>query len=35
MFTLIAFGAALLLLIAAIGHPYSQSWYRRWGNYDR
>ncbi len=34
MFSVIAF-ATLLLLIAAIGLPCPQSWYQRWGNYDR
>jgi hypothetical protein len=35
MFTLIAFGTVLFLLTAAVGRPYPQSWYQRWGNYDR
>jgi hypothetical protein len=29
MFTLIAFGAAVLLLVAAVGLPYPQTWYGR------
>jgi hypothetical protein len=35
MFELIAFGAGLLLLIAFVGLPYPQTWYQRWGRYDR
>lgn len=35
MFTLIAFVVALLVLVTALGLPYSQSWYSRWGNDDR
>jgi len=31
MFALIAFGAVLLVLIAALGLPYPQSWHSRWG----
>jgi hypothetical protein len=30
MFALIAFGALLLVLIAALGLPYPQTWYGRW-----
>jgi hypothetical protein len=30
MFALIAFGAFVLLLVAAIGLPYRQTWYGRW-----
>jgi hypothetical protein len=32
MFALVAFGALLLVLIAAIGLPYPQTWTGRWGN---
>jgi hypothetical protein len=32
MFALAAFGALLLVLIAAIGLPYPQTWKGRWGN---
>jgi hypothetical protein len=35
MVALIAFGVGLLLLIALVGLPYPQTWYQRWGNYDR
>ncbi len=37
MFSLIAFGVVVLLLVAAIGLPYPQTWYGRghWGGYDR
>jgi hypothetical protein len=35
MIALIAIAVALLVLISALGSPYSQSWYARWGNYDR
>lgn len=35
MLTLIAVVAALVVLIAAIGLPYQQSWYARWGDSDR
>jgi hypothetical protein len=35
MFTLIAFAAALLLLIAAVGSPYPQSWHKRFGEKQR
>ena len=31
MFALIAFGAVLLVLIAALGLPYPQTWHSRWG----
>lgn len=31
MFALIAFGAVLLVLIAALGLPYPQTWHGRWG----
>lgn len=30
MFALIAFGVVILLMIAALGLPYSQTWYQRW-----
>jgi hypothetical protein len=32
MFSLIAFGAVVLVLIAALGLPYPQTWHDRWGN---
>jgi hypothetical protein len=32
MFELITFGALLLILIAALGLPYPQTWHGRWGN---
>jgi hypothetical protein len=32
MFALIAFGAALLVLVAAVGLPYPQTWHARWGS---
>jgi hypothetical protein len=35
MFGLIVFFAVVVLLIAAAGQPYPQSWYSRWGNSDR
>ncbi len=35
MFTIIAIVLAVLLLVTAIGLPYPQSWYGRWGDYDR
>lgn len=35
MSVVIALVVALFVLIAAIGLPYQQSWYSRWGNYDR
>lgn len=35
MFGLIAFFVIVALLVAALGMPYPQSWYGRWGNYDR
>lgn len=31
MFALIAFGVALLVLIAFLGLPYPQTWHGRWG----
>jgi hypothetical protein len=31
MFALIAFGAVLLVLIAALRLPYPQTWHGRWG----
>jgi hypothetical protein len=34
MLALITFGAVILLLIAAIGLPYPQTWYARWGRSD-
>jgi hypothetical protein len=30
MFELIAFGGLLVVLIAALGLPYPQTWYGRW-----
>jgi hypothetical protein len=35
VFTLIAIVLALFVLVTVLGLPYSQSWYARWGNYDR
>jgi hypothetical protein len=35
MTALIAFVAVVVLLIAMAGLPYPQTWYQRWGNYDR
>jgi hypothetical protein len=35
MFALITFGVVLLLLIAAIGLPYPQSWHERFGEIQR
>ena len=35
MFALIAFGVLLLVLIAALGLPYPQTWHGRWGNRRR
>jgi len=32
MFALIAFGVLLLVMIAALGLPYPQTWYGRWGS---
>ena len=32
MFELITVGALLLVLIAALGMPYPQTWHGRWGN---
>jgi hypothetical protein len=32
---ILAIAFVLLVLIAALGMPYSQSWYARWGGYDR
>jgi hypothetical protein len=32
---LIALVVALFVLVTALGLPYSQSWYSRWGDYDR
>jgi hypothetical protein len=34
MFALIAFGVVVLLLVAALGLPYSQTWYGRWSRSD-
>ena len=30
MFELIVFGALLVVLVAALGLPYPQTWYGRW-----
>jgi hypothetical protein len=30
MFEIIAFGGLLVLLVAALGMPYPQTWYGRW-----
>lgn len=35
MFGLFAFFALVVAVIAVLGLPYRQSWYDRWGNYDR
>jgi hypothetical protein len=35
MVGLFAFAAVVLLMLAVLGHPYEQSWYGRWGKYDR
>lgn len=35
MFGLIVFFAVVVVLIAAAGQPYPQSWYSRWGSSDR
>ena len=35
MFAVIAMIVALLVLVTALGMPYSQSWYSRWGDSDR
>jgi|tagenome__1003787_1003787.scaffolds.fasta_scaffold12625006_1 hypothetical protein len=35
MFALIAFAAVVVLLVAALGLPYQQTWHGRWGNSDR
>jgi hypothetical protein len=35
MIGLIAFAAIVVSLVVIIGLPYPQSWYGRWGNYDR
>jgi hypothetical protein len=32
MFGLIAFIAVVLLLVAAAGLPYPQTWHQRWGS---
>ena len=32
MFALIAFGVLLLVMIAALGLPYPQTWHGRWGS---
>jgi hypothetical protein len=32
MFALIAFAAFVLVLIAALGLPYPQTWHSRWGS---
>ncbi|WP_422747228.1 DUF948 domain-containing protein [Mycobacterium sp. WMMD1722] len=35
MIAVLVIAIALLVLIGSLGMPYSQSWYARWGNYDR
>ena len=30
MLALLVFAAVMLLLVAAVGHPYQQTWYGRW-----
>lgn len=35
MFALIAIVVGLFALVTVLGLPYSQSWYHRWGDYDR
>ncbi len=35
MLGLMAFVALVVVLIAALGMPYPQTWYGRWGNSDR
>lgn len=35
MLTLLALGAAAVLLIIGFGLPYQQTWYSRWGNHGR
>jgi hypothetical protein len=35
MLGLVAFAALVVLLLAILGLPYRDSWYGRWGNYDR
>jgi hypothetical protein len=35
MFGLFAFAALVVLMIAALGLPYQETWHDRWGNYDR
>jgi len=35
MLGLIAFVALIASMIAVLGLPYQNSWYSRWGNYDR
>jgi hypothetical protein len=32
---LIVFAVVVALLVAVLGMPYQQTWYSRWGNYDR
>jgi hypothetical protein len=32
MFALIAFGVLLLVMTAALGLPYPQTWHGRWGS---
>lgn len=34
MFALLAMAAALAVLVAMLGLPYSQSWYDRWGGHS-
>lgn len=35
MFGLIAFTALVVVLVAAFGMPYQETWHGRWGNSDR
>ncbi len=34
MFGLIAFTALVVVLVAALGMPYQETWHGRWGNSD-
>ena len=35
MLGLLAFAALVALVLIILGLPYQNSWYSRWGNYDR
>ena len=35
MIGLIGFTALVVVLVAALGMPYKETWHGRWGNYDR